>query len=69
VLIPKRAIPIPIMIIGMRLPHDRISIERVAASKPVPSSSSGQALSGVEGPEALGMVENAEIMLIIAIRT
>jgi len=28
------AIPIPIMTIGMRLPHDRINGKRVAASKP-----------------------------------
>jgi len=37
------AIPIPITTIGMRLPHVRINVKRVAASK----------------PKALGMVANA----------
>jgi hypothetical protein len=37
-----KAIPIPMTTIGMRLPHDRINIKWVAASK----------------PQALGMVEN-----------
>ena len=38
----RKAIPIPITTIGMRLPRDRIVGKRVAASK----------------PQALGMVEN-----------
>jgi hypothetical protein len=37
-----RAIPIPITTIGMRLPHNRIDIKRVTASK----------------PQALGMIAN-----------
>jgi hypothetical protein len=50
-----RAIPIPIMTIGMRLPPNRIDAKRMAASKSV--------LSEVEGPEALGMDANARLRL------
>jgi hypothetical protein len=39
----------------MRLPHNRIDENGVASSKPV--------LSEVEGPQALGMLENAILLL------
>jgi DNA polymerase-1 len=42
-----RAIPIPITTIGMRLPHDRTNVKRLAA-KPVRSTSSKRTLSKVE---------------------